>query len=48
MQMLQAVLNFWRNISGNLVLSILQSTQLVQLFHLFSQQSMDLRLVNSI
>ena len=44
--MLQVVLNFWLNISDNLVVSIHQSTQLIQLCHLFSQQSMDLRLVN--
>ena len=45
-QMLQVVLNFWLNISDNLVVSIHQSTQVIQLCHLFSQQSMDLRLVN--
>ena len=36
MQMYQVVLNFWLSISENLVVSILQSTQLVQLCHLFS------------
>ena len=37
--------NFRLNISENLVVSILQSTQLVQVCHLFSQQLMDLRMV---
>ena len=39
---------FLINISENLVASILQSTQLVQFCHLFSQQSMDLRSVNNL
>ena len=46
-QMLQVVLNFWLNISGNLVVSFIQSTQLVQLGHLVSQESTDLHLVNN-
>ena len=48
MQMLQVVLNFWLNISEHLFESILQATQLVQLCHLFSQQSLDLRLANNL
>ena len=36
-----------QNISVNLVVSILQSTQLVQVSHLFSQQLMDLRMVKN-
>ena len=42
MQMIQVVLSFCLNISERLVVSFLLLKQLVQLCHLFSQQSMDL------
>ena len=48
MQKLQEVPNFWLNISENLIVSILQLTQLVQVSHLFSLQLMDLGMVNNL
>lgn len=39
---------FWISVSENVLVSILQLTQLVQFCHLFYQQSMDLILVSSL
>lgn len=48
MQKLQEVPNFGLNISENVIESILQLTQLVEVSHLFSLQLMDLRMVNNL